>query len=183
MREHVGKFLTKGLWVAFAVFLLRFFILRPISAYDYFGAVGETIGITVILMGVYNAILWRYNPLEKMPRLMGKYSGHIEFNFTGTLESKAVNVIIKQTALTVSVKITTDEITSNTITSNLVEENGEYVLYYTYITNPRSRHSEENPIQHGTCRLTEDGDSKMLGTYWTSRKTIGDIELEKQHIG
>lgn len=181
MEERVSKFLTKGLWVAIALFILLFLILKPTSAYDYFGVAGEAIGIAVIIMGVYNAILWRYNPLEKAPRLMGQYNGHIEYNFTGALESKPVNVIIKQTALTVTVKIVTDEITSNTITSNLVEENDEFVLYYTYITNPRSRYSGENPIQHGTCRLTESGESKLQGTYWTSRKTIGDIELEKQH--
>lgn len=181
MGERGSKFLTKGLWVALAVFILLFLILKPTSAYDYFGAAGEAIGIAVIIMGVYNTILWRYNPLEKAPRLMGQYNGHIEYNYTGTPESKTVNVIIKQTALTVAVKIATDEMTSNTITSNLVEENNEYVLYYTYITNPKSRYSAENPIQHGTCRLTESGDSKLHGIYWTSRKTIGDIELEKQH--
>jgi hypothetical protein len=180
MGERINKFLIKGLWAVLAMFTLLFLILKPISAYDYFGVASEAIGIAVIIMGVYNAILWKYNPLEKAPRLMGQYNGFIEYNFTGILESKPVNVIIKQTALTVTVKIVTDEITSNTITSNLVEENDEYVLYYTYITNPRSRYSEKNPIQHGTCRLIESGDSKLRGTYWTSRKTIGDIELEKQ---
>ena len=180
MGEHINKFLTKGLWVLVALFILRCLVYVPESPYDYFGAAGEAVGITIILMGIYNAILWKYNPLEKAPRLTGTYTGCIEYNYNGISEVKAVKVIIKQTALSVKVKIATNEITSNTITSNLIEENDEYVLYYTYITNPKSKHSKENPIQHGTCRLTESGKHKLSGTYWTSRQTIGDIEMEKQ---
>ena len=73
-------------------------------------------------------------------------------------------------------QITTNEITSNTIVANLVEENEEYILYYTYITNPKSK---ENPIQHGTCRLMLSNKDCLTGSYWTSRQTIGDIELKK----
>ena len=78
------------------------FVLKPVSAYDYFGAVSEATGIAVVIMGVYNAILWRYNPLEKAPRLGGHYSGHIQFNFSGKLEKKEVDVFIRQTVLTVT---------------------------------------------------------------------------------
>jgi hypothetical protein len=179
MEGRIVKFISKGFWVAIALFVLRCLISKPISAYDYFGAAGEAVAIAAILMGAYNAFLWKYNPLEKAPRLMGGYAGQIEYNYTGELETKDVSVVIKQTALTVNVKITTDQITSNTVTSNLVEENDEYVLYYTYITNPKSKHSKENPMQHGTCRLTECEKETLRGTYWTSRQTIGDIELKR----
>lgn len=60
-----------------------------------------------------------------------------------------------------------------------MEENEQYVLYYTYITNPKSKYSKENPIQYGTCRLLINSTDKLTGTYWTSRKTIGDMELTK----
>ena len=110
---------------------------------------------------------------------MGKYEGIIEYNYSGKLEKKKTFVIIKQTLFSTKVEITTNEITSNTIVSNLVNENDEYVLYYTYITNPKSKYSLENPMQYGTCRLLTNVPNKLIGTYWTSRKTIGDIELDK----
>ena len=110
---------------------------------------------------------------------MGRYCGNIEYKFNGAYETKESVVEVKQTLLSTAVKITTDEITSNTIVSSLIQENGDYVLYYTYITNPKSKFSEENPIQYGTCRLTVDNDTELCGTYWTSRKTVGDIHLKK----
>jgi len=177
--EKINKFLSKGLWVSITLFVVRCIISTPGSAYDCFGAAGEAIAATIIVMSLYNAKLWKLNPLEKEPRLMGTYSGSIEYCFNGKAEVKNVKVIIKQTALKVNVKIVTDEITSNTIASNLIRENGDYVLYYTYITNPKSKYSKRNPVQYGTCRLTLNGECELIGSYWTSRETIGDIKLKK----
>lgn len=117
--------------------------------------------------------------MKKFLKLWGKYEGIIEYNYSGKLEKKRTFVIIKQTLFSTKAQITTNEITSNTIVSNLVEENDEYVLYYTYITNSKSKYSLENPMQYGTCRLLPNVPNKLIGTYWTSRKTIGDIELDK----
>ncbi len=97
----------------------------------------------------------------------------------GVESKKDTLVKVKQTLLSIKIQITTNEITSNTIVGNLVEENEEYVLYYTYITNPKSKYSKENLIQYGTCRLLTNDKNRLVGTYWTSRQTIGDIELEK----
>lgn len=179
MGDHANKFLIKALWAAIALFAFRCLICMPKSSYDCFGAAGEAISVTSILMGLYNAFLWKFNPLEKSPRLTGTYNGHIAYNFSGKNSTKDVTVIITQTALSVKVKIITNEITSNTIVGNLIEENDDYVLYYTYITNPQSKYSKENPIQYGTCRLMANSKTKLNGTYWTSRKTIGDINLKK----
>ncbi|HHY08835.1 MAG TPA: hypothetical protein GX530_10075 [Corynebacteriales bacterium] len=70
------------------------------------------------------------------------------------------------------------EYASTSIVSTIVCENGHYILYYTYITNPKSKYSERNPIQYGTCRLELDNTMELRGTYWTSRRTIGDIYLK-----
>lgn len=179
MDNKTIKFLSKGLWVALVLFVIRYLLWNFNSLYDFIGAAGEVVSVTIILMGIYSSILWRYNPLEKTPKLMGTYQGIIEYSFNGAAEEKETFVKIKQTLLSIKIQITTNEITSNTIVGNLVEENDEYVLYYTYITNPRSKYSKENPIQYGTCRLLTNNENHLSGTYWTSRQTIGDIELER----
>ena len=178
MSDSHKKFLTIGLWVAVAVIVIRYLIVAPQSLYDYFGAAGEAVAITTVIMTLYNTVLWRFNPFEKAPRLMGKYEGIIEYNYMGEDKNKETEVTIRQTALSIRIGISTDQITSNSITSDLVEENGEYALYYTYITNPKSKYSDDNPVQYGTCRVIQLSKTRLQGTYWTSRKTIGDIELD-----
>lgn len=106
-------------------------------------------------------------------------SRYIEYGFNGVADKKEISVKIKQTLFSIKILVVTNEMTSNTIVGNLVKENDESVLYYTYITNPKSKYSKENPVQYGTCRLLIDHVNHLSGTYWTSRQTIRDIELEK----
>jgi hypothetical protein len=155
-------------------------ISKPITPYDFLSCAGEAITGALIIFGIYNAYLWMFNPFNKMPRLKGNYLGNINFNFTGKPESKSVTIEIKQTLLSTNIKIVTNEIQSTTITSNLIKENGEYILYYTYITNPNSKYSKENPMQYGTCRMYAKNKNEIQGRYWTSQNTTGDIFLKKR---
>ena len=188
MDSKISKLITKSTWLAIAIFVIRYLIgyievlsfLKCETWYDYLGAAGEAISITAILMALYDKVLWRINPFDSTPKFKGSYSGKLIYDYNGQHKRKNIKVDISQTSLKVYVKITTNEITSNTITSDLIEENGEYVLYYTYLTNPSSQYSAQNPIQHGTCRLIQTDKGKLEGQYWTSRQTIGDIKLTKQ---
>jgi len=179
MAENTRSFIKKGLWIVLILFAIRCLITKPISLYNCYGFAGEAISITLILMGLYERWLWQYSPLEKIPKIKGKYSGYIEYSYNGSFDKKEAMIKINQSLLSTKVKIFTNEITSNTITSDIVYENGEYVLYYTYITNPKSKYSRENPIQYGTCRVISKSESELQGSYWTTRQTIGDIYLKR----
>lgn len=188
MDSKISKLITKSTWLAFVIFVIRYLMgyiellsfLKCETWYDYLGAAGEAISVTSIIIALYDKLLWHINPFDSTPRLKGNYIGKLIYDYNGQRKRKDIKVNITQTSLKVIVKITTNEITSNTITSDLIEENGECVLYYTYLTNPSSQHSAQNPIQHGTCRLIQTDKNKLEGQYWTSRKTIGDIKLTKQ---
>ncbi len=179
MDNKIKKLLSTSLWIALILFAFRYLIWKFNSLYDFIGAAGEVIFITIIIMGIYSSFLWRYNPFEKTPKLMGLYEGDIEYNFDSKLAKKDTSVRIRQSLFSIKIQISTDEIISNTIVGNLIEENGEYVLYYTYITNPKSKYSKVNPIQYGTCRCVLSDKDVLIGTYWTSRQTVGDIELKR----
>lgn len=183
MEKRVKNYLVKSLWLVIILFVIRCWISMPTSTYSFFGSAGAAISITIVFMGIYEKWLWEYDPLEKTPRLSKRYKGEIEYGYDGNGGKKDISIFINQSLLTTSVKIITDEISSNSITSNLIFENGEYVLYYTYITNPKSKFSKDNPIQYGTCRIRVDDKNSLRGTYWTSRQTIGDIYLSTDDKG
>jgi hypothetical protein len=176
--KHLN-FVKSGLWVAVVLFGIRCLFSLPHSVYEYFSFAGEAIATTFIFLTFYENHLWKFNPLSKMPKIYGKFNGKIIYLQKDKKQEKNVLIFIKQTLFSTYVSISTDEILSNTITSEISKENGEYVLYYTYITNPKSQFSIDNPIQYGTCRIPLLDKNILNGTYWTSRKTIGDILLKR----
>lgn len=178
MNNNTFKLMEKGFWAVIILFIIRCLITKPASAYDCFSFAGEAIGIASILMGLYERLFWRYNPFEKTPKIQGSYSGNIEYIYNGNTGMKDATIMISQSLLSTNVKIKTDEIDSNTIASNIVYENGSYILYYTYITNPKSKYSQANPIQFGTCRIIIENRANFHGIYWTTRSTRGDIYLK-----
>ena len=168
-----------GIIITF-IFIIFYKFKIPKSVLDYWDLILESAGYSVFAIGIYERYLWKYNPFVKMPRLKKKYTGVLSYNYEDRSGEKAVEIEIKQSFLSTDVKLKSDEISSKTITSNLVEENGGFVLYYTYITNPSSRYSEKNPIQIGTCKLWIDKNDSIKGSYWTNRKTIGDLTLKSE---
>lgn len=180
MKDNIRNFIMKGFWVVIIVFIIRCLITKPASFYDCFSFAGESISITLILMGIYERWIWQFNPLEKVPNIRGEYIGNIEYNFNGKLDKKTIIVTIKQSLFSTNVRITTNEITSSTISSNIILENKEYVLYYIYITNPKSKYIKENPVQYGACKIIVKSKTELQGTYWTTQQTTGDIYLKKR---
>lgn len=84
---------------------------------------------------------------------------------------------IKQTWTSIDIKVNTGINSSVTIYATIVNEFGQNVLYYTYMTNPSAETQQKNPIQHGTCRMVlTESNRELSGKYWTSSKTVGDIE-------
>lgn len=104
----------------------------------------------------------------------------MKYLYNGTQGTKNIDIKISQTLTDVNVSIKSDEITSKSITSELVEENNQYVLYYTYITQPKSEFSDKNPIQYGTCKVLVDDVKEFHGVYWTTSKTKGDIYFKSK---
>ena len=179
MDNKTKKLLSECIVLSIFLFAIRYFALVPNSLYDYVSATGEVVSATIFFMCIYCKWIWKYNPFEKYPRLMGDYIVTIDFCYNDKEEKKEMRATIKQTLLSIHIQLITDEITSNTIVGNLVEENDGFVLYYTYMTNPKSRFSKENPIQYGSCRLLANKKDCLEGIYWTSSKTIGDIKFKR----
>lgn len=175
MKSNVYSLIKASGWASIVIYLGLYYFNNPSNFSEYIELIPEAIGYATIFSFVYEKWLWKYNCFLKIPKLKVKYFGVIEYNFNDYPKKKDVVIFVKQSLLSVNVKIETDQITSKSITSELIEEDGGYVLYYTYRTNPLNRVIEKNPIQFGTCRLLLEDVNHFHGQYWTSNKTRGDI--------
>ena len=90
LETRIIKLLSKSLWVALILFAIRYLIWNFDSFYDFIGAAGEVITITIAITGLYSGFLWRYNPFEKIPKLMGLYEGVIEYSYNGVIAKRYV---------------------------------------------------------------------------------------------
>jgi len=176
--ETQKKHLKIAIYIALAIFGICSIISLPNSFRDFSAYTGISVSITIFISVLYEKWFWKLNPLEKTPKLFNHYNGILEYNYNGEFGNKNIKVYVRQSLFRLNIQLITDEGVSSTITSKVVEENGNYVVYYTYITNPKSKFSERNPIHYGTCRFIVDDPAKLSGFYWTSRNTKGDIYLD-----
>ncbi|MBO5341546.1 MAG: hypothetical protein J6A73_02545 [Lachnospiraceae bacterium] len=156
-------------------------IKRPASIGDWCGYVGNGITVATILFGIYATLLWRVNPIGKTPKLFGYYIGEIESNYkkNGVNKKKKIKIKIKQTLFTIKVISETNINESSSVAEVLREENGVKLLYYTYLTNPKTNERKSNPIQYGAARMVVDDIKKISGRYWTTQSTVGDMSWRR----
>ena len=177
MDESLKRLIKIAGWAAILIFIILCFVEEPSTCSDYFGVLGKAVTISSIFILAYNRFLWIFNPLEKTPRIKGEFCGSLIYEYNGTPGEKNVNVFISQTLLSTKIKFSTNETSSVSVTSKILCENGDFILYYTYITQPQSKARDYNPAQYGACRLEIISSDKLAGFYWTSSKTRGDFVL------
>ena len=180
MEKKYGKIIHIGMWIALVLFVIRCVvswdsITVSVTAYELFGYAGEAIGVAVILTALYERKLWRYNPLEEMPKLAGKYVGTFVSTYDNVTRDGTLD--IKQTLTTVSVIFTTKESKSRSISASIDDILGEKQLTYCYINQPKSEFRHRSEIHYGTAILTISKDGSLKGQYFTDRKTRGDMEF------
>lgn len=181
MTSRIKKLLLKFGYTVTAIVLSLYIFKYGCSLSSLIECIEMTsaaVGYSMFPLILYEKILWKWDPFVKMPRLKKTYIGKLRSTYSEEIKEKKVVLEINQSYLSALVKMKTNEITSKTITSEIIEENGEYVLYYTYQTQPKSEYSKGNPIQIGTCKLNILNKTELEGVYWTSRKTTGDLVLK-----
>lgn len=183
MKNQVSSFIRKSIWVAIALFALRCAIsfkeiMTGTSMYGLWSFAGEAISVTMIIMIVYEKWLWKYDPFVKTPKLFNEYEGILISSYDG-VERHAV-ISIKQTLLSVEVILKTDESKSKAISASIENILGEYQLTYSYLNTPVAGVRDRSAVHYGTAMLCVDNPKKIEGTYFTDRKTIGDMRFNAQ---
>lgn len=178
MNERFSKLITKTVWLALSFFSLRCMIswksiINDFSLYDIFGYAGEGIGLTALLMTLYEKLLWKYSPFEDTPVLKRYYEGTLVSTFDG-IERKA-SLEIKQTLLSTNIILISGESKSKSISSSIDNILGEYQLTYCYLNTPNASVRERSQIHYGTAIICVDNANRLTGQYFSDRKTTGDM--------
>lgn len=159
---------------------LFFYVICNMSIID---SCTKSVFIVCTFYYVFNNFLWTL--FKKIPflndiippNINGKWNGFIFSSYTK--REKKVNFTIKQTFSSCKISIDTNEITSDSLCANWIKEGDTFYLIYNYRTSLKNLgNSSTNPSQYGTAKIALNGD-KIEGDYWTSRNTVGTINLTK----
>lgn len=143
--------------------------------------------ITTLIYLAYDKWIWSWRLVRKIsgkPDLRGTWRGLLHSDFLR--DGKPIDPIptvmrIKQTNSTQFITLFTGESSSVTEQSQLTKEGDDrWRLSFVYSNRPRPGVSHRSEQHQGLCELYVTGKNDSLGgTYFTSRKTKGEITLEE----
>jgi len=182
-------YITFGL--GFLTYAIIFLITQDLNNINYIEAIKHiltTISINIFLWTIFIKWAWKfkifYPWLVQVPNLSGQWKGFLKSNRNGGKSDPIpTEVTIEQSFLHIQIRIKTEESKSNSIGASfdIDEERGIRQLFYSYMntSKPSVRHRSE--IHYGTTLLHFEGFNvdTLEGEYWTSRETIGELELKK----
>ncbi len=177
MREDMKIYSKYFLGVSILIYAIISILFKEKSFLD---KLDLAVTISLILSTIYIELLWKYNPLEKKPKIYGKYN----MTFISTYDSakRTMKVEIKQNLFTNRIYITTKESNSESISSNIIYKKDSCELIYTYQNKPKPQERNHSGIHFGTCILKIVNNQIVSGEYYTDRKTTGEItKIEKDN--
>lgn len=180
-------------WVFGALLIVSFIFIRLLWGHigDYsvshlWSDLSSSISITAIFAFAFERWLWKLPIFQRwlvpFPSLAGEWQGTISYNWNNTDNSKDINLTIRQTFLRIQIIIETDESKSRSICGSFDIEKmrGRQHLIYSYLNEPNATVRDRSQIHYGTAmfEFNDTGDT-LNGTYWTDRKSVGDMNLKK----
>ena len=183
MNKQFKELLTKAVWIAIILFIIRCLfsfntLVEDFSVYVIFGFAGEAIGLTTIIIALYERHLWRFNPFEDTPKLHSNYTGILLSGYDNI--ERIAKLEIKQTLLSTHIILFSGESRSKSITSSIDTVLGEKQLTYCYLNTPVAAVRDRSEIHYGTAMLYIENSNKISGQYFTDRKTTGDMCFYQQ---
>lgn len=150
---------------------------------------GLAVLVVSVLLFVFDRFLWKrpgFNYLAKRPILHGTWKGTFESDYkypeTGKREGPTeAYLVIRQTYSSLQVRFITRRSPSESMACELkTKSDGRYDIYAVYENRPPLLTQKESPVHRGGLILDVVGDPAhaLEGSYWTDRKTQGDLKLD-----
>lgn len=193
MKESYEKFMKYSIWLLFIIFGFRCYIAKSdigiylkVNAwgelcYNVFGYAGEAIGITTVLMSLFNTVIWKWKWVSKivdMPVLAKKYTGTFVSDWQGENKKYDGSLDIKQSFLNVSIAFKTGESRSFSVLSSIETEGDWKKIVYIYQNEPKAELADRSSIHKGTAELWIEESGELTGNYYTSRNTRGSMNFK-----
>lgn len=176
--------------------VLIFFLIGKVQGADLrevttvLGLVSKVVSVDLLIITGFSLWFWKF-PIFKgwlvvFPNLNGTWKGTIHTTWvdpeTGNRPAPIPAILtIKQSFFKISCIMRTGEMTSRSLVASFIldDENQLKRLFYSYDSNPKQTVKERSPQHCGTMSfdIIEKPEKKLIGEYWTGRKTTGNIEM------
>jgi hypothetical protein len=114
------------------------------------------------------------------PYIQGTWQGQLKYEKDGHETEKTVYLVIRQPdGYSINIWLLTNERTSSSEFVDIILHEGVQRIFYTYKTEDSPKNKEKNPLHSGFCQL-DIGNNSLNGTYYTSRKTTGELFFDKR---
>ena len=185
------------IWVIVAVAAVTYFVGLLVLEAPAGRVLMQLSGLAVmaasVLLFAFDRFLWkllrkvpRVKYLVKRPMLHGTWKGTFESDYvypeTGKREGPTeAYLAARQTYSSLHVRFITGRSASESMACELkTKSDGRYEVYAVYENRPPLLAQEASPVHRGGLILDVVGDPAhaLTGSYWTDRKTQGDLKLE-----
>lgn len=188
------KYFVSILLVISAGFLLIIAGIMGIDlrqATSLFSALPKVLAGDLFCIAVFIKWLWKwklfYSWLVPFPNLNGTWEGTIQSDWTNPKTGEKTPPIpamigIKQSLVKISCVVRTVEMRSDSFIEGFKIDSDRQLkqLIYTYSSRPRTKMSDRSFQHDGSVVLDiiESPIRKLVGRYWTERKTTGEMHFE-----
>lgn len=157
-------------------------------------AIGIATGGSAILNGFiligfhfgWEALWNKYPSLNRIlfPNLNGSWKMHIHWEGKKGPGVSIAKASITQDFINIAMDVEADDSDSHTLMAKPKKdpESGSPLLYYVFLTTPKAASStkDKSPYKGAAIlKLSIENEDKLIGNYFTSRKTIGHYELHR----
>jgi hypothetical protein len=181
------------LWVIVGVAALVYFVGLLMLDAPAGRVLMQLSGLAVLaasaLLYAFDEFLWKLPVVKrfaKRPVLHGTWKGTFESDYeypeTGEREGPTeAYLVARQTYSSIHLRFITERPPSESLACELrTKRDGRYEIYAVYENRPPLLAQKESPVHRGGLILEVVGDPAhaLEGSYWTDRKTQGDLKLD-----
>lgn len=172
--------------------LIAAFIQYFIFSADNIGVIikiiSTTTTVSLVFHWVFKEYLWKLKIFRlfivRVPNLHGVWKGTIIPTDGNGRKEIECTLYIRQTFTTIHVEVHTDEMISKSYVAGFCIDNDakDIELCYSYYSKSKINQRVDNPWHEGASKLRviEKGTIELIGEYWTSRRTIGELNAKRE---
>lgn len=199
--KHLNKkyFIWIIVIISIVLYLILWFVfpIKDKTFIEYLKPISTVVLIDSLFVFCFVKWLWKldilYNWLVPFPDLNGTWKGSLNSTWIDPVTNKRLDPIpviltIKQSFISVSCVMKTEEMQSYSFASDFVIDGNNQILrlIYNYNSTPKQTIRDRSSLHTGTMNFMILNEKKILeGEYWTNRKTTGEVKLmfwKKEYI-